>query len=162
MLNTVVVGFGFMGMTHTSNILKNPKVQLRAIADKNPDNIQVRLNSKSGNFTTEAIDAGDFSRIKTYGDTAACLKVENPDLCVIAVHTNLHFELAKMALDEGIHVFLEKPFCLDVDQGLELIELSRKKNKILMVGHVVRFMPAYQMLKQWIDSKEFGDIEFVC
>jgi predicted dehydrogenase len=161
MLNTVVVGFGFMGRTHTSNILKNPSVQLRAIVDKNPDNIQVGLNSESGNFSTEAIDAGVFSGMRTYDNMASCLKVEKPDVCVIAVHTNLHFELAKMALEEGIHVFLEKPFCLDVNQGLELIELSRKNNKILMVGHVVRFMPAYQKLKQWLDSKEFGDIKFL-
>lgn len=161
MLKVVVAGFGFMGMTHTSNILKNPKVQLKAIIDKNPDNIHDRLNSESGNFATAAIDVRDFSRINTYSDMATCLKAESPDICVIAVHTNLHYELAKMALQEGIHVFLEKPFCLDTEQGQELIEISRDRKKTLMVGHVVRFMPAYRMLKQWIDSGEYGDLEFL-
>lgn len=161
MLKVVVVGFGFMGMTHTSNILNNSKVQLTAIVDKNPDNIQNMLNSESGNFATGAIDVSDFSRIRTYSDVATCLKSENPDICVIAVHTNLHYELAKIALEAGIHVFLEKPFCLDLEQGRELIEISRVRNKILMVGHVVRFMPAYKMLKEWINSGEFGDLEFL-
>ncbi len=59
------------------------------------------------------------------------------------------------------HVFLEKPFCLDVEQAEELINLAEKKNKILMVGHVVRFTPPYQNLKQWVDSKEFGELIFL-
>jgi predicted dehydrogenase len=59
------------------------------------------------------------------------------------------------------HVLLEKPFCLDIKQAEELISLAEQKKKILMVGHVVRFMPPYQKLKQWIDSKEFGELIFL-
>ncbi len=66
-----------------------------------------------------------------------------------------------MALEAGTHVFLEKPFCLDVNEGKQLIELARANDKILMIGHVVRFMPAYKTLKKWIDSEEFGKLEFL-
>jgi predicted dehydrogenase len=42
-----------------------------------------------------------------------------------------------------------------------LIKLARAKSKILMIGHVLRFMPAYLKLKTWIDSGEFGSLEFL-
>ena len=161
MMNIVVVGFGFMGMTHTGNILKNPNVRLKAIVDKNTENIYKKLEEQSGNFDTGTIGREALSDVEIYDDFANCLKEEKPEACVISVHTNLHFEMAKMAIEAGVHVFLEKPFCLNVDEGQKLIELARQKNKILMIGHVVRFMPAYQTLKKWIDSKEFGNPEFL-
>ena len=161
MMKMVVVGFGFMGKTHTGNILKNPNVRLTAIVDKNTESIHENLKGESGNFETGSIDAEELSKVNIYSDFAQCLETEKPDACVIAVHTNLHFEMAKTALEAGVHVFLEKPFCLNVDECHQLIELARNKNKILMVGHVVRFMPAYKKLKSWIDSKEFGKLEFL-
>jgi predicted dehydrogenase len=161
MLRVVVAGFGFMGMTHTGNLLKNPAVRLTAVADKNTDGIQKKLKEQSGNFSTGTIQPEVLSEINFYDDFAECLHVEKPDACIIAVHTNLHYELAKMALEAGVHVFLEKPFSLDVEEGKELIELAGSRNRILMVGHVVRFMPAYKMLKSWVDNGEYGQLEFL-
>ena len=161
MINIVVVGFGFMGITHTANILKNPNLRLTAIVDKDTENIRKKLNEQSGNFSTADIDAGALANVKTYASFAHCLAAEKPDACVIAVHTALHADMARMALKAGAHVFLEKPFCLDVNQGEELIALAQSENKILMIGHVVRFMPAYLTLKKWIDTEEFGRLEFL-
>lgn len=160
-MNIVVVGFGFMGMTHTLNILKNPNLRLQAIVDRVPDNIFAKINEASGNFSTGSIDAKDLADVKVYSSFAECLKVEKPDACVIAVHTALHYEMAEMALQAGVHVFLEKPFCLEVEEGEKLIELARAKNKVLMVGHVVRFMPAYETLRNWIESGKYGRLEFL-
>jgi predicted dehydrogenase len=161
MINIVVVGFGFMGFTHAGNIVKNPVAKLTAIADKNPDNIYKKLKEQTGNFVTEGMNEADLSGVNIYNDFSECLVSEKPDACVIAVHTDMHYELARQALEAGVHVFLEKPFCLDVSQGQQLIDLARERNKILMIGHVVRFMPAYQLLKNWIDSKEYGQLEFL-
>lgn len=160
-MNIVVVGFGFMGMTHTLNILKNPKLQLKAIVDRVPENILTKLTEQSGNFSTGTIDAEALSGVNIYSDFAECLKIEKPDACVIAVHTALHYPMAEMALKAGAHVFLEKPFCIDVEEGEKLIELARSQNKVLMIGHVVRFMPAYETLKRWIDSGEYGRLELL-
>ena len=161
MIKTVVLGFGFMGKTHTGNLLKNPNVQLVAIVDKNTENIQKNLKEESGNFSTDSFSYEELSKVNIYADFEECLKTEKPDACIIAVHTNLHYEMAKLGLESGCHVFLEKPFCLHVTEGEELIKLARAKNKILMIGHVVRFMPAYLKLKTWIDSGEFGKLEFL-
>lgn len=161
MKRIAVIGFGFMGMTHTLNILKNPNLKLTAIVDKNPENIRKNLGEQSGNFSTGNIGAEELSSISIYSDFADCLKIEKPHAVVIAVHTDLHFALAKMALEAGVNVFLEKPFCLEISEGQQLISLAKDKNLILMIGHVVRFIPAYLTLKNWIETQELGNLEFL-
>lgn len=160
-MRTVVVGFGFMGMTHTLNLLKDSRFQLKAIVDKTPENIAAKLGEQSGNFSTGTLASNDLSGVNIYSDFAECLKAERPDLCIIAVHTALHHEMAEMALQAGANVFLEKPFCIHIDEGERLIRLARSRGKLLMIGHVVRFMPAYNTLKRWIDLQEYGRLEFL-
>jgi predicted dehydrogenase len=161
MKRVAVVGFGFMGMTHALNILKNKDLKLVAIVDINPALIEKNLNEKGGNLPTENIDAGELASVHKYSSMDDCLDSEDIDAVNICVHTDLHYEMARKAILHNKHVFLEKPICLDLQQAEELIKLAVLKKKILMVGHVVRFMPPYQKLKQWIDSKEFGELKFL-
>ena len=161
MKKVAVVGFGFMGMTHTLNILKNPDLELVAIVDKSAETIEKNLFAKAGNFSTGDIDPAILKNINKYSDFDECLQKEELDAVHICVHTDLHYEMAKKALLHDKHVFLEKPFCLDIKQAEELIGLAQEKKKILMVGHVVRFMSPYRKLKQWIDSKELGELKFL-
>lgn len=160
-IKIAVVGFGFMGITHTMNILKNPALELVAIVDKNPENVKKNISEQVGNFSTGGISEKEISNIKIYSSLESCIAGESLDACVIAVHTDFHYALTKLAFDAGINVFLEKPFCLDVSEGEELIGLANRKNLLLMIGHVVRFMPAYEQLKSWIDSGEFGKLKFL-
>jgi predicted dehydrogenase len=150
-----------MGITHTMNILKNPSLELVAIVDKNPENVEKNINEQVGNFSTGGISEEEISNIKIYSSLEDCIEKEKLDACVIAVHTDFHYKLTKLAFDAGINVFLEKPICLDISEGEELIELAGSKNLLLMVAHVVRFMPAYMQLKSWIDSGEFGKLNFL-
>ena len=161
MKKVAVVGFGFMGMTHTLNILKNEDLQLMAIVDKSTETIEKNLFASGGNFSTGEIDPAVLRNINKYSDFDACLENEELDAVHICVHTDLHYEMAKKALFHDKHVFLEKPFVLDIQQGEDLIKLAKQKGKILMVAHVVRFMPPYQKLKQWIDSSDFGELKFL-
>jgi predicted dehydrogenase len=161
MKRIAVAGFGFMGMTHALNILKNKDLILVAIVDPDISLIEKNIDAKGGNFSTGNIDKKDLASIHKYSSLDECLNSEDLDAISICVHSNLHYELTRKALLHGKHVFLEKPFCLDIKEGEELISLAENKKKILMVGHVVRFMPPYQKLKQWIDSKEFGELKFL-
>lgn len=161
MKRVAVVGFGFMGMTHTLNILENKDLQLVAIVDKNPEAIKKGLSSGTGNIDTGHLDPAVMKSIRQYAVFDECLEHEELDGVHICVHTDLHYEMARKALMNGKHVFLEKPFCLDVRKAEELIGLAEQQKKILMVGHVVRFMSPYQKLKQWIDSGEFGNLRFL-
>jgi len=161
MNKVAVVGFGFMGITHALNILKNPDLCLKAIVDIDPDMIGEKLKSGIGNIATGTIDPAVINGISKYSNLLDCLKSEDIDVVNICTHVNMHYQMAKYALQNGKHVFLEKPFCLDPVQAEELVNLSHQKNRILMVGHVVRFMPPYRQLKNWIDSNEFGTLQFL-
>lgn len=161
MNRVAVIGFGFMGITHTLNILKNPDLKLKAIVDINTDLIEINLRSGIGNLSTGNIDSAELAGISKYSSLDDCLRSEDLDAVNICTHVNLHYEMTKTALLNNKHVFLEKPFCLNVREAEELVELAARKNKILMVGHVVRFMPPYKKLKQWIDSMEFGRLRFL-
>jgi predicted dehydrogenase len=161
MIKIAVVGFGFMGVTHAINILKNPDMELVAIVDKFPENIRKNLNEQIGNFSTGTVDAEIVSKLNIYQSLEDCLASESLDACVISVHTNLHYDLTVSALHAGLNVFLEKPFSLSVEECREMTDLAKRNGLILMIGHVVRFMPAYLSLKNWIDSGQYGALKFL-
>lgn len=161
MKKVAVVGFGFMGMTHTINILKIKNLSLVAIVDKDLEGIEDKLSSSNGNFSTGDIDPKVLASIRKYQNLDACIKNEELDAVHICVHTDLHYNLAKKALLAGLHVFLEKPMTLDIAQGEKLIELAEKNNCLFMVGHVLRFMSPYQNLKDWIDNETYGKLKFL-
>jgi predicted dehydrogenase len=161
MKKVAILGFGFMGMTHAENILKNSDLELVAIVDKNPKAVEEKLMSASGNFAVGEIKQEKLEKIKRYTSLDDCLEFEDLDAVHICVHTDLHYEMTRKVLLHGKHVFLEKPFCLDMQQADSLIKLAKEKEKILMVGHVVRFMPPYQKLKKYIDEGTFGKLKFL-
>lgn len=161
MKKVIVVGFGFMGMTHTINIIKNKKLKLVAIVDTDTGGIEQKLNQDEGIFSTSDLDPNVIKQINKYNSFSECLENEEFDAAHICVHTDLHYPLTKVALEAGKNVLLEKPFCLDIKQGEELITLASKKGLILMVAHVLRFEPAYVKLKSWIETKEYGNLKFL-
>ena len=161
MINVAIVGFGFMGITHANNILKNKKISLRAIITRNEESIATKLEQLKGNFSSGEVDSATILSLPVYKTLAACLRRENIDAVHICVHTDLHYEMVTEAIQNGLHVFLEKPMTLRREEGKLMIAFARHRRVKLMVGHVLRFMPAYRKLKQWIDTKEFGAIKFI-
>jgi predicted dehydrogenase len=86
----------------------------------------------------------------------------SPDIDLIAVVTPVwtHFELAKKALQNGKHVFVEKPFTCSVAQGEELIELAERKGLKIMVDHTFLFTGAVRRMKQMIDDGTLGELYY--
>ncbi len=72
-----------------------------------------------------------------------------------------HYDLARRALLAGKDVFVEKPLALKVPEAEELVEIARKKKRILMVGHILEYHPAVRKLKEFVDSGELGEIHYV-
>ena len=161
MINVAIVGFGFMGLTHAVNILKNKKLLLCAIINRNANSIPEKLTAQSGNFSSGEIDTQAILNVPVYKTLRECLKNEKVDAVHICVHTDLHYEIAVEAMERGLHVFVEKPFCLQLTEARLLIALAKDRKVKLMVGHVVRFMPAYSKLKEWIDRKPYGALKFL-
>ncbi len=161
MINVAIIGFGFMGITHALNITRNKKLCLQAIITRGTDRIAEKLDAQTGNFSSGEIDAAAILKIPVYKTLRECLKNEKIDAVHICVHTDLHYEIAVEAMEHGLHVFIEKPFCLRLEEGRLLIALARDRKVKLMVGHVVRFMSPYRTLKKWIDHKQFGALKFI-
>ena len=88
--------------------------------------------------------------------------LKSTDIDVVAVVTPVwtHYELAKQALENGKHVFVEKPFTCSVVQAEELIELADKKNLKIMVDHTFLFTGAVKKIKQLVDKKELGELYY--
>ena len=80
--------------------------------------------------------------------------INSPQIDVVAVVTPVwtHFELAKAALENGKHVFVEKPFTFTSAQAEELIELAERKNLQIMVDHTFLFTGAVRKIRQLIDD----------
>src|SRR5215469_14290199 len=79
----------------------------------------------------------------------------------IAAPASQHFTLAKEAMLAGKDVFVEKPLALRVEEGEELVELARKRSRILMVGHLLHYHPAIMMLRKMLQDGELGKIEYI-
>ena len=80
---------------------------------------------------------------------------------VISSPAALHYSMAKQALLACKDVFVEKPLSLAVEEGEELVELAKEKDKILMVGHVLEYHPGIIRLKELVDEGELGKIDYI-
>ena len=86
----------------------------------------------------------------------------SPEIDAIAVVTPVwtHYELAKAALENGKHIFVEKPFTSNSAQAEELIALAEQKNLKIMVDHTFLFTPAVQKIKQLLQEGELGKLYY--
>ena len=89
------------------------------------------------------------------------LKRDDIDGVVIATPAETHFVLAREALLAGKHVFVEKPLVLNESEGRELIGIAEKGNRVLMVGHLLQYHPAFIKLKELATSGELGRINYI-
>jgi UDP-N-acetylglucosamine 3-dehydrogenase len=77
----------------------------------------------------------------------------------IVVPTNHHYSIAKECLEQGKHVFIEKPICFEPQQAEELVHLAEEKGLVLSVGYVFRFNPLVKRLKELIPA--IGPIQYI-
>ena len=80
---------------------------------------------------------------------------------VVAASAVSHYQLARMALDAGKHVLVEKPLALEVNQAQDLVDLADDRRLVLMVGHLLLYHPAVTHLKRLLDSGALGDVYYV-
>ncbi|MGB7847132.1 MAG: Gfo/Idh/MocA family oxidoreductase, partial [Candidatus Acidiferrum sp.] len=100
-------------------------------------------------------------RVATTTDYDAVLTDSRVDAVVIAAPATRHHDLALRAFQAGKHVFVEKPLALHVGEGKELVELAKKLNLVLMVGHILEFHPAIIELKRLIQQGHLGKIQYI-
>jgi UDP-2-acetamido-3-amino-2,3-dideoxy-glucuronate N-acetyltransferase len=79
----------------------------------------------------------------------------------IATPASSHYDLTKAALEADKDCFVEKPLALTVREGEELVELAHKRNRILMIGHILHYHPAVMKLKDLIKGGKLGKIQYI-
>ncbi len=146
MIHAGVIGYGYWGPNIVRNFFSIDGFCVRAVCDKNPDSLaKVKKAYPSVLATPEAQDI-----------------LESSDIDAVAIVTPVwsHFELAKAALSNGKHVFVEKPFTCNSQQAEELIELADRKNLKIMVDHTFLFTGAVKKIRQLVDDGSLGDLYY--
>ena len=133
-----VIGVGHMGQYHVNVLSAMQTHKLVGVYDANYDHAS-QLVTKYETRAFKSIDS----------------LLEKVDAVTVAVPTNMHYQVAKKALENNCHVLLEKPMTETVAQAEELMQLARKKGKILQVGHVERFNGAVMELHKIVTEPLF-------
>jgi UDP-N-acetylglucosamine 3-dehydrogenase len=137
-----VIGAGVMGSNHARVFGGLSDVTLVGIADP--------LDAHR-NRATDLIGCRTF-------ETFEALLSEGVDAVTIAAPTHLHHEIALACIAKKIHVMVEKPIAPTVEEGRDIVAAARRANVTLMVGHVERFNPAVETIKQAIKGEEILSI----
>jgi predicted dehydrogenase len=146
MIRVGVIGYGYWGPNVVRNLHSLDSAQVVAICDRSPEaQKRARRAYPCGEVTADATDI-----------------LRSPDIDAVAVVTPVwtHFDLAKAALENGKHVFVEKPFTANSDQAEMLIELAQKRNLKVMVDHTFLFTGVVKKIRQLIDQGELGDLYY--
>ena len=141
-LRVGVVGVGVMGSNHARVFAGLPGSQLVGVAD--PDRKQVDFVARTLGCTAVA----DVDKLIALG----------VDAITIAAPTHLHRDIALTCIARGIHVLVEKPIASTVEEGRELIAAARRAGVTMMVGHVERFNPAVEAIKDAIRNEDILSI----
>lgn len=140
-----LIGLGYWG----KNILRNLH-ELEILHTACDSNLSILSERKK-----------EFSDINWTSNFEDVFKDKDIKAVVISTSANTHYEHTKKALLAGKDVFVEKPLALTVREGEEIVELAKKENKILMVGHILYYHPAVIKLKELISSGELGKIQYI-
>lgn len=142
-LKVAVIGAGAMGKNHLRVYSELSQARLLAVADAN---------------SATAERAGQNFGIRAYNDYQKMLEIEKPEAVSVAVPTALHEEVGLACLQAGAHVLIEKPIAASIEAAQRLISASLATQRQMMIGHIVRFNPAIQALKQKLDDGSLGRI----
>ncbi len=142
MIRIGVVGYGYWGPHIVRNFNGLNDARVTVVCDNHPESLNQIKHA--------------YSDVEVTNDASRAIL--SPDVDAVAVVTPVctHFELAKAALENGKHVFVEKPFTSTSEQAQELVELAGKKNLRTMVDHTFLFTGAVKKIRELIDNDELG------
>jgi UDP-2-acetamido-3-amino-2,3-dideoxy-glucuronate N-acetyltransferase len=114
-----------------------------------------------GEASAKANCETNYAGVKFYSDYSKVLADQSINAVALATPAVAHYEMAKAALLAGKDVLVEKPLAVDVKHGEELVKVAEGNNRILMVGHILRYHPAILTLQRLIRDGALGKINYV-
>ena len=143
MLRVAIVGCGKIADSHASQIQRIKDCEIVAVCDRE------RLMAKQ---------LSDRFPIKQhFTELRELLRTAQPDVVHITTPPEGHFELAKLCLEHGANVYVEKPFTVYAHEAQKLIDLAEKNGLKLTAGHNCQFSPAARRMREIVKSGYLGD-----
>lgn len=141
-----VIGYGYWGPQIVRNFAGVEGCHVATVCDKSPD-AQRRIRQT-------------YPGVEVTADADSVLTSTSIDAVAVVTPVWTHFELAKAALENGKHVFVEKPFTSTVAQAETLIELAQRNNLHIMVDHTFLFTGAVKKIQELINAGILGDLYY--
>ncbi len=133
-----------MGISHLAILGAHPDVKVVGVAD-------------TSKIVTDVLEK--YSGFECFSDYKKMLDKTNPEAVFVAAPTKFHGTIVKELLEKGIHVFVEKPFCLNVREGEELVNLAKQRKVVNQVGYHNKFIGTFEEAKRVLESGALGDIQ---
>ncbi|MHA1833162.1 MAG: Gfo/Idh/MocA family protein [Candidatus Baldrarchaeia archaeon] len=143
-VNLGLIGLGFIGKVHLRNCLSLKSARVVAVADVSKSALKY---------------AKDFGVRRLFTDYRELLRQPDIDAVVVSLPTHLHADCAISAMEEGKHVFLEKPLARNLKEGREIVSSAMKNDAKFMIGYPFRFTQEFVILKNQLESGMLGDIQ---
>lgn len=145
-LKVGVIGAGSISSSHLDSYKNNARAEIYAICDTN----EQRAKQK----------ADQYGAAKVYTDYRELVADSNIDAVSICTWNDSHAEISIAALEAGKNVLVEKPLCKTVEEAKQVEEAVRRTGKVLQVGFVRRYASNTQIIKQFLDAGDLGDIYY--
>ncbi|MBN1687764.1 MAG: Gfo/Idh/MocA family oxidoreductase [Candidatus Omnitrophica bacterium] len=139
-LQVAVIGVGHLGRWHAKNYFELPQAKLVGICD----------NDSSKNVRAEELGVPFYTKYQDLFNLVDAVSIATP--------TSTHYAIAKDFLQKGIHTLIEKPITLRLEEADELLEIARKNNCALRVGHVERHNAGYKRIEEIANDIRFFEI----
>jgi predicted dehydrogenase len=137
-----VIGVGIMGYNHARVLAELPHVELVGFADPDRD---------------QALRVAELIGCQAVADHNTLIDL-GIDAAIVAAPTHLHHAIALDCIGAGLDVLVEKPIASSVEEGRQIVNAARRAGVTLMVGHVERFNPSVQAIKQALSGEEILSI----
>lgn len=148
-LRVGIIGTGWIAEAHIASYKNMPDVELVAGADLIPGKAK------------EFFDKFHVPGVQVFESHTDMLNSVELDCVSICTYNATHAECAIDALNKGVHVMLEKPMCVTLDEAIAIMKAEKKSGKILSVGFQPRFDPNMKMIKKIVESGELGTIYYI-
>ena len=146
MINIGVIGYGYWGPNIVRNFSALEGATVQSICDSNSSSLDRARRA--------------YPQIRTTKDCSEVLNATDIDAVAVITPVSTHYDLAKRALLNGKHVFVEKPFTATIAQAEELIEIAERKRLTIMVDHTFIFTGAVRKIKKLIEEKTLGNLYY--
>ncbi|MBT3509244.1 MAG: Gfo/Idh/MocA family oxidoreductase [Nitrospina sp.] len=139
-----LIGYGYWGPILLRNFSSHSDVEIKIICDRNPSKLESALTISPSSQVSQNAES-------IFSDP-------DIDFVIIATQGKSHYDLVKKGLLSGKHIFVEKPFALNLEQAKELVEINKQCDLQIMVDHTFLFTPEYQVVKEIIRNQDLGKL----